>query len=283
MSKAYLETEEIWRLEQAATNLGDRLLVRVIFHLGCRLFQVAHRFRPVELVREAMGRSRILVVDDNKSTLDLLWVILEEDFDVFTAEDAISTMRLIKSQSPDLIILDIMLPEIDGFEICRMIRDRSSIPIIALSARCEPEDKIRCLNLGADDYVTKPFVVEELIARIRSALRRNTMNAPPPTRSTFKCSDLNIDFTARRVVLAGKELRLTPIEYNLLQELVLNAGKPLTYDYLLKKVLGPEYEKEKEYIHTYVKRLRSKIERDSENPRYIHSVSSVGYRFINTQ
>jgi two-component system KDP operon response regulator KdpE len=127
----------------------------------------------------------------------------------------------------------------------------------------------------------KALDIGELVARIRAALKRSMVNSSFPPASVFTCGDLEIDFMARRVVLAGKEISLTQTEYNLLQELVLNAGKVVTYDYLLKKVWGPEYEREKEYIHTYVKCLRSKIERDPKNPRYIRSVRSVGYQFNN--
>ena len=227
-------------------------------------------------------RSRILVVDDDRAMLKLLRASLEnEGFEVTTAADGVSALKAVKNNQPDLIVLDIMLPDIDGFEICRMVREWSTLPIIALSGQCGLEYKVRCLNLGADDYVTKPFSIEELVARIRTALRRRMLDSPPPTPPAFTCGDFEIDFAKRRVVLAGKEIKLTPTEYNLLQELALNAGKVLSYGYLLNKVWGPEYSAEKGYIHTYVKHLRSKIEPYPKNPRYIASVTGVGYRFEN--
>jgi two-component system KDP operon response regulator KdpE len=148
-----------------------------------------------------------------------------------------------------------------------------------LSARHSVEDKVKCLELGADDYVTKPFGRDELAARVMAVLRRAEVAGTTPTAPSFTCDDLEIDFAQRRVTIADSEVKLTPIEYNLLQELVLNANKVLTHTHLLHKIWGPEYQDEKEYLHVFIGRLRNKLEPDPANPRYITTVPSVGYQF----
>jgi len=160
-----------------------------------------------------MNRTRVLVVDDDEVILKFLWASLtEEGFEVLTATDGRAALRAVEEGCPHLVVLDIMLPEIDGFEVCRLLRERSHLPIIALSARGGLEDKVKCLNLGADDYVTKPFATSELIARMKSALRRSIMNDRPSTPPAVVFGDLEIDFSARRVVVEGRELRLTPTD-----------------------------------------------------------------------
>jgi two-component system KDP operon response regulator KdpE len=148
-----------------------------------------------------------------------------------------------------------------------------------LSAKSDASDKVRCLNIGADDYITKPFALDELIARVKSVLRRTEAATAVPTQPSFTSGDLEINFVERRVSVAGNEVRLTPTEYSLLQELVLNAGKVLTYSHLLHRVWGPEYGSEREYLRVFIGRLRAKLEPDPANPKYIITVPGVGYRF----
>ncbi|MFC1902384.1 response regulator transcription factor [Chloroflexota bacterium] len=179
------------------------------------------------------------------------------------------------------MVLDIMLPKLDGFEVCRRLREWSQIPIIMLSARGNDEDKVKCLDLGADDYITKPFSAHELMARVRAVLRRAQAAGAMPAQPPFIGGDLEINYAARRVSFAGNEVKLTPTEYSLLQELVLNTGKVLTHIHLLNKVWGPEYRAEREYLHTYVRRLRRKLEPDPAEPCHLLSVAGVGYQFSN--
>ncbi len=230
-----------------------------------------------------MVKTRILVVDDELSIIKLLRANLEaRDYEVLAAVDGAEALHTIEMELPDLIILDIMMPKVDGFEVCRRLREWSQVPIIMLSARGDENDKVKCLDVGADDYITKPFGASELIARVRAVLRRTEMAGSIPTQPSFTSGDLRINFVKRQVTIANKEAKLTPTEYNLLQELVLNAGKVLTHTYLLNKVWGAEYREEREYLHVFTRRLRSKLEPDPANPRYIMTVPGVGYQFKNT-
>ena len=171
------------------------------------------------------------------------------------------------------------MPGIDGVEVCRRVREWSRVPIIMLSARGDEKDKVKCLDLGADDYLTKPFGVAELMARVKTALRHSDAARAEPTPSTFRGGDLEVNFASRRVTMAGKEVKLTPTEYSLLQHLVVNANKVLTHSMLLQKVWGEEYSLEKEYLRVFVGRLRKRLEPDPQHPRYIITVPGVGYRF----
>jgi len=181
-----------------------------------------------------------------------------------------------------LIILDKAMPKVDGVEVCRRLREWSQIPIIMLSVWSGVEDKVECLNLGADDYVTKPFGTDELVARVRAVLRRTETVTTAPTKSSFTCGDLEINFAQRRVTVAGNEVKVTPTEYSLLQEFALNAGKVLTHTYLLHKVWGPEYGEERDYLRVFVGHLRAKIEPDPANPKYLITVPGVGYQLRDT-
>ena len=222
----------------------------------------------------------ILVADDDEKIVKLLRLILsEEGWNVLIARDGAEVIRMTDKYSPDLLVLDIVMPKMDGFEVCRQLRLRSRIPIIALSARGEIADKVRCLNLGADDYITKPFGVSELIARINAVFRRNEISDFVPRKSPFICDNIKINFSQRRVYLLDNEVNLTPTEYNLLIELVSNIDKTLTYVHLLAKIWGPEFKEEREYLHVYIGHLRNKLESDPKNPKYIISVPRVGYRF----
>jgi len=221
---------------------------------------------------------RVLVVDDDLAIIKFLRANLKaEGYETLTALDGNQALETVERELPDLVILDIMLPNIDGFELCQRFREWSQMPIIMLSARGDAEDKVKCLNLGADDYVSKPFSVNELTARVRAVFRR-TQETTAPTQPSFSCGDLQIDFVRRKVTIAGEEIKLTPTEFSLLQELALNAGKVLTHTQLLHKAWGPEYMTERDYLHTFIGRLRAKIEPDRA-PKYITTVPGVGYQF----
>ena len=227
-----------------------------------------------------MIKTRILVVDDELSIVKFLRANLEtKGYDVLTAMDGAQALQTVEMELPDLVILDIMMPKMNGFEVCRQLREWSQIPIIMLSARGDEKDKVKCLDLGADDYITKPFGASELIARVSAVLRRTEKVVSLPTQSSFTSGDLKINFAKRQVTVADKEVKLTPTEYALLQELALNAGKVLTHTHLLNKVWGQEYRDERQYLHVFVRRLRDKLEPDPTNPRYIMTVPAVGYRF----
>ena len=230
-----------------------------------------------------MSKTRILVVDDEPSIRKFLRANLEaKDYKVLTAVDGAEALRTIEMELPDLMILDIMMPKTDGFEVCRQLREWSQVPIIMLSARGDESDKVKCLDLGADDYITKPLGKDELVARVRAVMRRTETAGSIPAQCSFSIGDLKINFVKRQVIIAGREIKLTPSEYSLLQELVLNAGKVLTHTHLLNKVWGSEYREEREYLHVFVRRLRAKLEPDPTNPRYITTVPGVGYQFKDT-
>jgi len=230
-----------------------------------------------------MRHTRILIVDGELAIVKLLRASLEaKGFEVLAATDGAEALQLIEGELPDVVILGILLPSIDGLEVCRRLREWSQIPIIMLSAKGTAEEKVKCLDLGADDYITKPFDVSELIARIRAVLRRTRMIDTAPTQPYFISDDLKINFVERRATLAGKEVKLTPTEYSLLQELVLNTGRILTHVYLLNKIWGPEYRREAEYLRVFISRLRKKLESDSRDPKYILTVPGVGYTFKST-
>ena len=227
-----------------------------------------------------MGKTNILVVDDEISIIKFLRANLEnKDYKVLAAMDGAEALQAIELELPDLVILDIMMPKMDGFEVCQRLREWSQIPIIMLSALGDEQDKVKCLDLGADDYMTKPFGASELIARVRAVLRRTEAKTAATAQPSFTSGDLEISFVERRVTVAGREVKLTPTEYNLLQELVLNAGKVLTHSMLLGRVWGTEYGEEKEYLRVFIGRLRKHLESDPENPKYIVTISGVGYQF----
>ncbi len=227
-----------------------------------------------------MRRPCILIVDDNEMIIKFVRANLEaEGWQTVMAMDGDEALQLIQKQLPDLMILDIMMPNVDGFEVLRRLPEGSQIPVIMLSVKEGIADKVKCLNLGADDYITKPFGVDELIARVKAMLRRSKTVGSVPRESSFTSGNLQINFATRRVTVAGSEVRLTPTEYRLLQELVLNAGKVLPHNYLLGRVWGPEYRQEREYLHVFVSHLRAKLEPDPAKPRYILSVPGVGYQF----
>ncbi|MFC1937491.1 response regulator transcription factor [Chloroflexota bacterium] len=222
----------------------------------------------------------ILVVDDELSILKFVSACLrKEGYKPLLANNGEEALRLAEEENLDLVVLDIMMAKMDGFEVCRRLRQWSQVPIIMLSARDDERDKVRCLDLGADDYITKPFGVDELLARVRAVLRRTATGCAVPPQPSFTCDHIEVNFVERRVIVAGREVKLTPTEYSLLQELVLNANKVLTHGMLLGRVWGPEYGQEKEYVRVFIGRLRKELEPDPENPRYIITIPHVGYRF----
>ncbi len=222
--------------------------------------------------------ARILVVDDEPAIVRAVQANLERRG--FRVDIAASGREAIERAQahPDLILLDLSLPDADGLDLIPAIREHVYVPIIVLSARGGERDKVRALDLGADDYLTKPFGVEELFARIRVALRhtlRTRTNAP-----VFRNRGLTVDLERRRVTVDDEEVRLTPTEYNVLVALVRNADRVVTDAMLLREVWGPEYGDEDHYLHVYVARLRKKLERDPQNPRYVLTEPGVGYRLL---
>ncbi|MBI4329533.1 MAG: response regulator transcription factor [Chloroflexi bacterium] len=230
-----------------------------------------------------MQNSRILVVDDEPQTIRYVSANLRaRGYEVLTATDGLEALKLASENVLSLILLDLMMPGPDGFEVCSRIREESDVPIIVLSARGREQDKVRALDLGADDYLTKPFGIEELLARVRAALRR-TISSRSGALPPITVGELTIDFAARRVTRGGQEVRLTPTEYNLLTHLARNAGKVLTHRAILQTVWGQEYGEESDYLWAYIRRLRRKLGDDSEHPRYIRTEPGVGYLFASPQ
>jgi two-component system KDP operon response regulator KdpE len=224
-----------------------------------------------------MKSPRVLLVDDEPETVKYVSANLRvRGYEVLVASDGQSALREFGRSIVDLVILDIMMPGPDGFQVCQAIRRQSDVPIIMLSARGQEKDIVRALDLGADDYLTKPFGAEEMLARVRAALRRTSQATRSP-RAPVAIEDLEIDFGTRQVNVGGQPVQLTPTEYDLLAHLAVNAGRVLTHRALLQAVWGPEYGDETEYLWAYIRRLRRKIEPDSSNPRYILTQPGVGY------
>ncbi|MBV9380623.1 MAG: response regulator transcription factor, partial [Streptosporangiaceae bacterium] len=201
--------------------------------------------------------TRVLVVEDDPNIVDLIRSNLAvRGFDTLVSADGMRALALLDTEQPDIVLLDLMLPEADGFELCRMIRERSSVAIIVVSARGGERDKVTALNMGADDYMTKPFGIEELLARILATLRRTRPadSAPETVPSVITISDLEIDLAAQQVRRGGVAVHLTPTEFALLRELALNRGKLLSRAHLLRRVWGRGYETETEYVRVYIRR-----------------------------
>ncbi len=221
---------------------------------------------------------KILVVDDEQSIVELIKFNLEkEDWQVVTAYDGDEALDVFRRERPDLVLLDIMLPIKDGWQVCKELRETSSVPIIMLTAKGDEPDKIKGLEIGADDYITKPFSPKELVARVKAALRRASQ-AAPPSEHVVTLKDLRIDIDRHQVTLAGEPLTLTPKEFDLLLLLVQNKGKVLTRDMLLEQVWGYDYGGETRTVDVHIRRLRQKMGEDPSRPRYIHTVHGVGYK-----
>ena len=231
-----------------------------------------------------MINKRILLAEDEEPLRDFISRNLRaRGFEVLEASNGLEAMAMWQRENPHLLILDIMMPRMDGLEVCRRVREHSAVPIIVLTALDAEHDKVTALDLGADDYLTKPFGVEELLARVRAVLRRTQGEAITPVEGIKKYGDLQIDLTGHVVWLRGSEVRLSPIEFSLLKQLVSNVGKVLTHRMLLQSVWGPEYSGEAEYLRVYINRLRNKLESDPANPRFLITEPGVGYRFVAPQ
>jgi two-component system KDP operon response regulator KdpE len=220
-------------------------------------------------------------VEDDQNIVDLVRAnLMARAHDVVVSKDGIDAVAMVEAHDPDAVLLDLMLPGVDGFELCRELRERSPVGIIVLSARRAETDKVRALNLGADDYMTKPFGIEELLARINATLRRSR---PAPAEAAapdvVRAGDVEIDLTARKVTKGGELVHLTPTEFALLREFVTNPGVLLTHAMLLRRVWGHGYETQTEYTRVYMARLRSKLE-DPDGPTLFVTEPRSGYRFL---
>jgi len=229
---------------------------------------------------KSMNTELILVVDDNPQIRHALRAVLvPRGFTILDARSGEEALDLIRRERVDLILLDVNLPGISGFETCREIRRTSEIPVIILSVRANERDKVQAFDAGADDYVVKPFGAEELVARVRATMRR----AGPEDSPTFVSPNLKIDFERRTVSVRGRTVRLTPKEFELLRQLVINKDRTLTHRWLLQTVWGPDYGEETESLRVLVNQLRKKVEPNPNKPRYIVTEPWVGYRFESSE
>lgn len=226
-------------------------------------------------------RRRILVVDDEERMVRFIRMNLEHDgFEVSEAFNGKEAIKKIRDVTPDLILLDVMMPDLDGFEVLETVREVSNVPVIMLTAKGEEDDRVRGLELGADDYVTKPFSPRELVSRVKAVLRR-TEGASGSMHDLIEVDErLKIDFDRREIWLEGKLVKLRPTEYRMLYHLVQNAGWVVTHDQLLTKVWGYEYRDEPHYVRLYINYLRQKLEATPSDPKYILTERGVGYRFV---
>jgi two-component system KDP operon response regulator KdpE len=227
-----------------------------------------------------MRPAKILIVDDEPHLLKLLRSNLEAaHYRVISAMDGKSALQMLDREGADLIVLDIMMPGMDGFEVLQKVRENSVIPVILLTAKDQEVDVVKGLRFGADDYVRKPFSVHELLARVEAVLRREAPSDDLMTQKPFVAGDFTMDFQKRRVIVNGKQVKLGPTEWKLLSQLVQNAGRVMLHADLLRKVWGPEYGGETEYLRVYVNYLRNKIEQDPSHPKFILTEHGVGYMF----
>jgi len=221
----------------------------------------------------------ILLIEDEPQMQRFLRIVLQgQGFRFIEAQTGQEGLAQAATRSPDIILLDLGLPDIDGLEVTRRLREWSDIPIIVLSAREQEQDKIKALDAGADDYLTKPFGAGELLARIRVAIRHKVMRQSTTGEPVFILDNLRVDMSHRQVFLNEQEVHLTPIEYKLLTVLIQNAGKVVTHSQLLKEVWGPSYSKETQYLRVYMTQLRHKLELDPARPRFLINEPGIGYR-----
>jgi len=226
---------------------------------------------------------KALVIDDEPQILRALRAGLSQNgYQVVIAASGEEGLDLATLEYPDIVILDLAMPGTNGFEVCRQLRTWSKVPIIVLSVREGEDDKIKALDMGADDYLTKPFGLRELLARMRAVLRRSSFEEQEE-EALFNCDDLQVDFGRRIVTLAGEEIHLTPKEFDLLRFMALHANRVLTHRQLLGKVWGPEYTDDTHTLRVHIANLRTKIERQPERPRFIHTETRIGYRFRTDQ
>lgn len=230
---------------------------------------------------KSLRKFRILVVDDERRMVGFIRLNLEQDgFEVIEAYNGTEALDRLRDSLPDLILLDVMMPDIDGFDVLRTVREVSQVPVIMLTAKGEEEDKVKGLELGADDYVTKPFSPRELVSRVKAVLRRGASFEEGDEGVIEVDERLRIDFGRREVWVDDELVKLRPTEYRLLYHLMQNAGWVLTHDQILTKVWGYEYRDEPHYVRLYINYLRKKIEEDPANPVYILTERGVGYRFV---
>jgi two-component system KDP operon response regulator KdpE len=225
---------------------------------------------------------KTLIVDDDPDVVEAITLsfgLQWPDARIVDAGDGKSALAIFSRESPDVVLLDIALPDMDGFEVLKRIRERSDVPVLMVSARGEEIDKVRGLELGADDYITKPFGYLELSARIRAVMRRAQALPPVSGDGQFEAGPLAINYATHQVTVSGRPVKLTPIEYKLLYQLTRNAGQVLLHDQLLTKIWGPEYVGELDYLRIYVRRLREKLEENPQQPVQILTERGIGYRF----
>jgi len=226
------------------------------------------------------GNRLVLVVDDEPRMAKFIRMNLEvEGYRVEEARNGQEALDKARELLPDVVLLDVMMPDMDGFETLRRIREVSTTPVIMLTVRGDESDRVRGLDLGADDYITKPFSPRELVSRVRAVLRRTEMPSPVPKTEVRVDENLSIDFNRRRVLVRNKEVHLRPTEFRLLYHLVSNAGQVLTHETLLRRVWGYEYRDEDQYLWLYITYLRRKLEEDPKHPKYIIGERGIGYRF----
>jgi two-component system KDP operon response regulator KdpE len=227
-------------------------------------------------------RSRRILVAEDQETLrtSISRNLRARGFEVIEAANGMEALSLWDAEQPQLLILDVMMPRMDGLEVCRRVRERSTVPIIVLTAMDTESDKVAAFDLGADDYLCKPFSVEELLARVRAVLRRADWYAQPPASEVRRYGDLTIDLDGHTVSRRDKLIQLTPTEFALLAQLVTNANKAVPHLTLLQRVWGSEYRSEAEYLRVYIGRLRRKLEADPSNPRHLLTEPGIGYRFV---
>lgn len=223
----------------------------------------------------------ILIVDDEPRMIKFIRLNLElEGYRVIEASNGLEALKKVRDELPDLVLLDVMMPDMDGFETLEHIREISNVPVIMVTVKGDEEDKVRGLGLGADDYVTKPFSPRELASRIKAVLRRTEMPSPVEKAILKIDDDLSIDFQRREVIVRGERIKLRPTEYRLLYHLVNNAGWVMTHETLLSKVWGYAYRDDTQLLRLYITYLRQKIEPDPANPKYIFTERGIGYRFV---
>ena len=226
------------------------------------------------------NQATILLIEDERQMRRFLRVTLQsEKYNVLEAETATDGLSQAATRSPDIVLLDLGLPDMDGLDVIEILRDWSTVPVIVISAREQEGDKIKALDRGADDYLTKPFGAGELLARIRAALRHVAPKSQDQREAVFVAEELRIDFLKRQVFCGTREVHLTPIEYRLLTVLVRNAGRVMTHKQILKEVWGPPYVEQTHYLRVFMNQLRKKIEADSARPRFLLNEPGIGYRF----
>jgi len=225
---------------------------------------------------------RVVIIEDDPEIVEAVSLCFDlrwPDVEVFSANEGIAGLDIIEKETPDIVILDIGLPDIDGFEVCRRIRLFSDVPVVILTVKDQEFDKVKGLELGADDYITKPFSHVELLARVKAVLRHSTMPQIEEDQEPLTLGKIRIDFAAHGVRVDGDEVKLTPTEYNLLQLLIRNAGRVMPHRILLERVWGADYVDSTDYLKVYIQRLRVKLQDDPQEPKLIISERGVGYKF----